>query len=462
MKELGRFVKTTGIYLIGNVLTKAIAFIMLPIYTKYLTPTDYGTFDVNVAYVTFLSSVLFLDIWSAVMRFMFDYQKDDEKRTPILSGFFIFAVSTLLYAVFAFVLGSLFHIEYLVWVFLYGLTINLQQMLAYIVRGFGKNTLFAVSGVIGSLITVLANIVFIAFFRLGYEYLYISSVIGYAINIIILAFGVNFPTIIRETKYNYSLTKEMLVFSLPLTINSVSWWFLTAFNRVWLTHVLSPSANGLYAVANKFSAVVQLIDQAFQMAWQELSFKKGGSNDSDKDTFFGSAIQEYIKFMSLGLAILIPVIRIIFPYFVSSAYSDARNIVPLALIATILSSISTFLGGTLTAIKKNRYLFTTTLSGTVVNVAVIFITIGSLGVQSASVALALGYLVVDVRRYFLLKRYISLHINVRGLFFSTFEVLLSAGIYVLFGSLINGIALLSFLLIFLLSYRQLIVKFISR
>ena len=78
MQDLIRFVRTTGIYLVGNVLIKIISFLLLPIYTKYLPPASYGTYDLNTAYITFLSSILFLDIWGGILRFMFDYKKEAE------------------------------------------------------------------------------------------------------------------------------------------------------------------------------------------------------------------------------------------------------------------------------------------------------------------------------------------------------------------------------------------------
>lgn len=277
MKDIVNFLKTTGIYLIGNVLTKAISFFMLPIYTRYLNPSDYGTYDVNIAYITFLSSVLFLDIWSGIMRFMFDYSDDSKKYVPIFSGIIIFCCSSIAYIIFTFILGTSMHIEYLFWVLLYGLMINFQSLFAYIVRGFGKNSLFAISGIVGTIVTVLFNVIFIVFKHGGYEYLYVSSIIGMVIACVILGFGINFKKLSTSKNYNPQNIKELFVFSLPLMVNSVSWWFLTAFNRVAISKELSLADNGLYAVANKFSAIVQIVDQAFQMAWQEISFMKSGN-----------------------------------------------------------------------------------------------------------------------------------------------------------------------------------------
>ena len=80
MKKFWHFAKTSGIYFAGTVLQKIISFFLLPIYTKYINPKDMGTYDVQLAYVTFLCSVLFLNIWSGIMRYTFEYKDEERKK----------------------------------------------------------------------------------------------------------------------------------------------------------------------------------------------------------------------------------------------------------------------------------------------------------------------------------------------------------------------------------------------
>jgi len=253
----------------------------------------------------------------------------------------------------------------------------------------------------------------------------------------------------------------MFIFSLPLTFNSVSWWFLTAFNRVALTTHFSAYANGLYAVANKFSAIIQLVDQAFQMAWQEISFSKEGANKNNAK-FFSQAINEYIKFMSLGICVVLPVVRIIFPYFINSSYNAAIKVIPLALIAMLLSSISTFLGGTLTAIKQNRYLFTTTVFGTIVNIIVLETTIDAIKIQAASLALGLGYLVVDIRRYQLLRKHIHIHIDNILILLLTISLAVSAICFLYGNVVLNIIWFILAFTVMVLIYRKSMLALLKR
>ena len=87
VKNLWKFVKTSGIYFIGTVLHKLITFFLLPIYTKYIDKADLGTYDLATAYINFLCSILFLDIWSGIMRFAFEYEGEERKFSPVLRYF---------------------------------------------------------------------------------------------------------------------------------------------------------------------------------------------------------------------------------------------------------------------------------------------------------------------------------------------------------------------------------------
>lgn len=80
VKNLWKFVKTSGIYFIGTVLHKLITFFLLPIYTKYIDKADLGTYDLATAYINFLCSILFLDIWSGIMRFAFEYEGEEQEK----------------------------------------------------------------------------------------------------------------------------------------------------------------------------------------------------------------------------------------------------------------------------------------------------------------------------------------------------------------------------------------------
>lgn len=453
MKDLLSFIKSTGIYLIGNVLIKLISFLLLPLYTKYINPADYGNYDLYIAYIQFVCSIVFLDIWGAIMRFMFDYKEDDEKVKPICAGLTIFVISSIIYTFIVWIAGAYMRVEYLYLLFLYGILMNLQNVFGYIARGLNKNILYTSAGLLGSLVTVLCNIWFIAYLKCGYQALYISSCIGYAVNITLILSGINIKELFRYKVFDKNLFKSMVIFSIPLCLNSVAYWFMSSYNKVVISNVLSIYENGLYAVASKFGVIISLFTQCFQMAWQELTFSKAEISKNKREKFYTTALNEYVKFLGFGLLMLLPFINIIFKHMIDISYYDAKSIIPFFMIATFMSAISSFLASIFSTLKKTNVVFTTTLIGSIVNVVMVHLLIGRLGVQAASIALFLGFTANVIRRIVVLKKYIDIKLDYKLFSLLTLIITVDTLIYFYGGILINIILLIAMIISFLLVYR---------
>jgi len=460
MNNIIRFLKSTGIYLVGNGLIKIILFFMLPIYTKYINPVDYGMYDVNITYISFLASILFFDIWNGIMRFMFDYSKN-ERYKPIYAGLIIFIFSSILYSIITFSIGKIFIKQYLGLVFLYGLFMNFQNVLGNIARGYGKNLLYMVAGIVGTLTMVVFNIVFLVFLKWGYASLYISSIFSYIINILIILVGIKEKLISSSFYLDKSLLKNMFLFSLPLSLNSVAYWFLSSYNRVVITNTLGSYENGLYAIAIKFGAIINLVIQCFQLSLQEMTFEKAGSNEKGKSEYYSKIINEYIKFLLIGVLCVLPFVRIIYSYMIDKEYYDAINIVPLYLIATIVSAVSSYLGAVFGAIKNNKQIFISTVIGSVCNVISIHLLIDKIGLQSANVALIIGFLVNVIFRVLVLKRNIKIKVNFLTIITLIVLVIFQIVIYVLCNLLLNIAALVLAIFIAIMCYRKIIIGFLS-
>ena len=66
MAALWTFLRNSGIFVLGTVLSKLIAFIMLPLYTAVVPPSDFGYYDLSVTYLTVVCESLFLNIWVVI------------------------------------------------------------------------------------------------------------------------------------------------------------------------------------------------------------------------------------------------------------------------------------------------------------------------------------------------------------------------------------------------------------
>ena len=456
MKSFIKFAKTSGIYFFGTVLAKLVTMLLLRVYTEYIPAEDMGTYNVSINYVTFLCSVLYLDIWSGILRYFYDYHTPEGQKKPINCGFAIFGISTAAYTVILVVFGQFVTVRYLPLIYLYGLMMNLQNLLGYVARAYGKNVLYASAGLLNSFVTAALNVVLIVGLHMDYSALYLAGCIGYLSNILLVGAGVKIWTLIRLSQFEKPLFVRMLRFSLPLCVNSGAYWFLTSYNSVAVSRMMGMEANGLYAVAIRFGSFISLFTSCFTMAWQEVSYAKEAESKESLSQFYSSAVNAYLRFMGMGAAILLPFIWLIFPLMIADGYSEARNMVPLYILATIASSVSGFLGNIFTAMKKNGLLFYTTLAGSVVNILGVHFLIPRFGVQGASAALFLGFLTIIVFRILLLWNEVSIRIDVRFLLLLAVVLAVACGIY-FYGDLkMNAVFFPTAIVLFLLSFREMI------
>ena len=97
MDRIKNFIKNAGIYLIGSVFSKLIAFILLPLYTNCLMPDVMGEYDYAVTLMSFAAPVCFFQIWDAMFRFSFDYADENLKRKVVNNAFFVSFLGIFLY-----------------------------------------------------------------------------------------------------------------------------------------------------------------------------------------------------------------------------------------------------------------------------------------------------------------------------------------------------------------------------
>lgn len=96
---------------------------------------------------------------------------------------------------------------------------------------------------------------------------------------------------------------------------------------------------------------------------------------------------------------------------IADAYSAGKELVPFYLLATLLSTLSGFIGNIFGAIKNNKIIFVTTLTGSIVNVVSVHMLIPVIGAQAANIALILGFLINILIRLLILKKELSIKIT---------------------------------------------------
>ena len=90
MNELTRLLKNISIYTIGNIINKSLGFILIPIYSIYLTTSDYGIISGMTLFMSLTAVIITLSLDRAVYRCYFDYEKEEPQLHVVVAlGFLI-------------------------------------------------------------------------------------------------------------------------------------------------------------------------------------------------------------------------------------------------------------------------------------------------------------------------------------------------------------------------------------
>lgn len=422
-----QFIKSSFVYFTGSVLTRLVSFFLLPIYTRLISTEDMGYYDYSLSMLNILIPVICFQIWSGIMRFMFDQECEQAKYKAIFNGLIILFCSILLYTMIFIVLELSNTINLLFLIYLYGLFMMLRNTYGHIARGFGLNKVYAISGVVASIFISLTNILLMLIFGLRLKSLYVAAILGLASQILIIEFRIKLIKNIAFCMFDKEILINMLKFSLPLSLNSISFWFLSSYNRIAITNQLGLSATGIYSISGKFSTVLTLVSACFLMAWQELAYEKG--NNDDRGVLYTRAADYYIKFLSAGLLLAIPVISVVFPLMIGESYFEAYFLIPLHLLATCASIFSSFFGNIFGAEKKTGVVMYSTMVAAVVNVLILHLLMKYLGAQAANISLFCGFVVNIILRTILLKNEVDLNLNWRVITLSLFLFIIAVWVY---------------------------------
>lgn len=416
-KAIGYFFKSSGIFFLGNVLSKAIMFFLLPLYTFYIPVEDMGKFDLSITYLNMVTSLIYFELWSAVLRFMYD-EEYNAKTQAVQSGFIIFAIATLVYLVGGFIFGCIAEVNYMGLILAYGFCQGLLNMILFAVRGLGQNIDFAISGIIGVMVNAIINIIMIACCHFNYSSMYYAFIIASMVQIVYLEIRTNIFRLTIQNTVNYSQVNAMFKYAFPLCANTLAYWFLLSFNRLVVNWELGDAANGIYAVGYKFGMLITLVTTCFTYAWQDISFSHE-SQPGSQGQFYSKACDLYIKFLIVGMLIILPLCKPVFNFMVDSSYKDAETTIPLFLLVAVIAAISGFIGNIFYAIKETKTLFLSTVIAALINCAIVSLFVNALGIDGANISVFVSFVINILIRVIILRKHVSFALNLKSICFLT-------------------------------------------
>jgi O-antigen/teichoic acid export membrane protein len=404
---LKRLVSSLAAYQVADVVSKFMAVLLLPVYTRHISPAGYGTVEVLANSVIFVSIVARFGMIEAFLRFHFSDQ--DQARRDALARRaigFLLITTTLVSIPLLFAAGPLsklllshrdttaFRIAVLgLWSFTnlelaYGL-LRVEERL----RQYARASLTNVG------LTIAGSLVLVVGLDDGANGLLFAN---YAATTVVL-FGVwwSMRDRLLVARAPAERLSVLLRFGLPTVPAEASVYALSVIDRLYIVHAKSLRQAGLYSIAVKFAGGVAFIVRAFQYAWPPLAYSV--TDDAEAARLYGRITTYYVLvagWIVTGLALLG---RWVLRLLTTPRYFGAHEALTWVCLGWALYGlwvVFLVIAGRAKVTTRN---FIASLVGLGANVVLLIALVGPLGIAGAGVALCGAYVAMLSVMYFLTR-----------------------------------------------------------
>jgi O-antigen/teichoic acid export membrane protein len=442
------------VYGFGIMLNNVAAFLLLPVYTQYLTPKDYGMKELVGLSTDVIGILVATAISSAMYRFYFE-SDDEQARREVIStsiivvGFFglvtVTVLSFLTRPMARLILDSadlymFFVISFAAMWFQSMVNIGYdylrarQKSLLFITLSFGK-----------LLLAIALNIYLIIYRQMGVMGVFVSTLITSIISSIVLIIP-----ILAKTGIHFSLskTREMLKFGWPLVVSQLGAFVVHLSDRFFLKAYTSIADTGLYSLAHRFGAIPSnFISGPFNQVWQPRRFELYKHQDSER--VFGIIFTYFLLvmyFAGLGVSILTREILMIMS---DPKFWPAYKIVPIIVIATTIFTFHYHFNMGILISKKTKYLAYINFSNGVLILLLNVLLIRKYGVYGAAIAALLAYIYKVTLTYYFASKYYKIYFEFGRIAKLTVVAIMVyiVSLYITFSSLYVNFAVKSILIL---------------
>ena len=397
----------TLVFALGGLAIKAVSLVLMPLYTTALTAGEYGTAELLNSAIEIVLPMLSAGVVEALYRFSIDV---DVPKDELFADSLVVLGGGVVCAGAACALGHvLWNMEHAGSFFVLFCSVCVFKATTQLARGLGHVRRFVAYGLINALAMVVSTYLLLVRAHLGVEGYLWSFTIGYLVGGLVAFLGSAEYRLLAPFRFDRDLLRRMLVYSLPLVPNLLSWWLVSVSGRYVVLWGSGVVAAGLFTAASKMPALVNIVASVFQQAWQYSTARE--INSPDRGAFFGVVMRGYslatLTVAGLVIALNRPISRVM----LQAEFAEGWRYVPLLMLVASFGVISIFFESFYQALKNSGVLMASTALGAGVNVVLGVALVPFMGPWGAGLAGAVAYMLVLVVRARDLRRRINLPID---------------------------------------------------
>ena len=372
----------------ADVATLAINVLLLPLYTRVLSPREYGAFALLIVFEGFLKPVFRWGLDTAYVRFYYDQATEHGRRT--LAGtitIFLTVVNGVLLLCFLLAAPAINQ-------WLLDTDAYVTAFLLLVVNSFVSNVLFLPLGLLRiqeraprlaalnfsrALGTILLRILFVLVLRLSVLGLFMADLIA---TLVLLGWlGGTFRSMI-ELRFSMSSLRPLLRFGFPQLPHGLLSQTMALSDRFVLGLFFPLAQVGLYLIGATIASTIKFFPVAFEAAWMPFAFDSMRRKDAPA-LFARMASYAFAVLVFLSLAVVTladSAVRAMLP----STYHAATAVVPVLVLGIMIQSLSWFLGTSLNIAKQTRVYPLATGMGAATSLTATVLLVPRLGLMGAA------------------------------------------------------------------------------
>ena len=365
-----KLLKNTSIYSFGEILPKFISFFLLPLYTRFLTPHDYGIISYTSSIVAFLFVVSLMSLNTYLLRDYFEQKNELAQKRLIGNVFSFIIIFNLILTAVAMVIGPFvvdaFHLQIEFKFFRLALINNFFNVCSVIPLIVYRVKERAVSYVLLNISRVFIEVLVVIYLIVSLKWGILGKYYG-TMFVYLFYFFIYFLIIYKNSILNLNLKqiKSGLKFSLPLIPGVAGGMLIHISDKVILERYIPLSEMGIYSIAVILGSSIGIITRSAYRAFEPVIFKEFG-----KDTFETTLnfIKKYYQFVIVVIATAIAVFsREIFYVMASEKFYEGYKYVPFVAVISVIGAFQTIYGAIVIAEKKTMLISKATLGSGIVN-----------------------------------------------------------------------------------------------
>ena len=393
--ELKRLGKHSVIYGLGGLVSRILAVLLLPLYTRFLSPSDYGKVETLIALTTVVGLLLRMGITSAFFRFYFDSEDPAQRRLVLRTSFwFTMGMATVGLLAGLALSGEISRLLFgtsddaeLVAVAFVGLWggMNYEQLTA-LFRVEERSVAFVTASITNILLTVGATLILVVGLDAGPIGVIIGNFTG---TLIVYAVLIGYRREQLGLQFDRKLLREMNHFGLPLVPTAVFLWVTNFSDRFFLVKLADTEEVGLYSVGVRIASAMVLLLTAFRTAWPAFAYSIADDREARRTyAYVLTYLVLVTTWVATGLTLLSP--WIVDWLAAPSFHSASRVVGPLAFAAVAYGGYIVVAIG-IGRSRRTQFNWVVTGAAALVNFALNVALIPRYGMMGAAVATVAAY-----------------------------------------------------------------------